>query len=120
MSETATASQIPANNQAATQTDPVPNVSLQMRAVITIFAADPGLFDVVSPFINYAENTIDWERLFGLVLCSSHKCVVDWAFIIWRDEIPEGARPFDSIFNCDPHFRRAISKALAVRWGVSK
>ena len=109
----------PATDPATTQTK-APKVPLEMRAIITIFAADPELFDVVSPFINYVEGSVDWERLFGLGLSSGHKCVVDWAYIVWRNEIPAGSQPFEMIFNCDPHFRRAIAKALAVRWGVSK
>ncbi len=61
--ETATASQSPAKNPANSSA----KVSPQLRAVITIFAADPNLFDVVSPFINYLESTVDWARLSGLV-----------------------------------------------------
>ena len=94
---TATASQIPATDPATPRAaSPMPRVSLQMRAVITIFAADPGFFDLVSPFVNYVENSIDWERIYGLGLSSGHRCVVDFAFICWRDEVPEGAKPLPS------------------------
>jgi hypothetical protein len=117
--DTPTASQNPATAETKCPSQP-PKVSLQMRAVITIFAADPTLFDVVSPFINYVEGTVDWERLYGLDLSSSHKCAAHWAYICWRDEIPHGALPFDSILNCDADLKRAIAKALAVRWGVSR
>jgi hypothetical protein len=95
-------------------------VSLQMRSVITIFAADNGLFDVLSPFIDFANNSIDWPRIRSLSLCSGHKAVVDWAWICWCGEIPEGTNPFDAVPDLDDQFRRAIVKALAVRWGVSK
>jgi hypothetical protein len=42
----------------------------------------------------------------------------EWAFCLWRDEIRDGANLYDSLLSAEPHFQRAIVKALSVRLGV--
>lgn len=90
----------------------------QLRAVLTMFAAECELYNLVSPHINLYERSIDWEKIFGLGLHAGHRAVCDWAYIAWRDEVPEGARPFDSVFSADPQFRTAILRGLAIRWAA--
>jgi hypothetical protein len=91
-----------------------------MRSVITLFAADEGFFDIVSPFINYIENSVDWDRIAKLGLSPAHQLIFDWAKICWQNEIPQGTNPFEAIMSCDAPLRKSVARALAIRWDVSK
>lgn len=91
-----------------------------MCAVLTLFAADEGLYQVLMPFIDFKNESFNWETIHSLPLSASGKAVCDWAYSIWRDEIPEGRNPFESALNLEVHFSRAILKALSIRWGLSK
>jgi hypothetical protein len=97
---------------------PTPKYSQQMRAVLTVFAADSGLYGTVSPAIDFANESFDWEQIFSLALSPDQKLAADWAFCLWRDEIRDGANLYDSLLSADPHLQRAIVKALSVRLGV--
>jgi hypothetical protein len=97
---------------------PTPKYSLQMRAVLTIFAADSNLYGAVSPAIDFAGESIDWEKIFGLALSPDQRLATEWAFCLWRDEIRDGANLYDALLLAEPHLQRAIVKALSVRLGV--
>jgi hypothetical protein len=89
-----------------------------MRAVLTIFAADSGLYNTVSPAIDFANESFDWEQIFALPLSPDQKLAAEWAFCLWRDEIRDGANLYDSLLSAEQHLQRAIVKALSVRVGV--
>ena len=99
---------------------PAVKISRQMRAVVEILGADSALFELASPFINFMADEIDWDGLFGLHLSSGQRAALDWSFICWRDEVPAGSNPFDSVLNCDASLQRAIMRGLSVRWGIAK
>jgi hypothetical protein len=89
-----------------------------MRAVLTISAADSGLYNTVSPAIDFANESFDGEQVFALPLSPDQKLAAEWAFCLWRDEIRDGANLYDSLLSAEPHLQRAIVKALSVRLGV--
>ena len=106
------------------QSEPAVNPTLkfsqQMRAVLAILSADHGLYDLTSPFVNFATESIDWEKILGLPLCQSQMAVCHFAYACWRDEFPEGTNPFDAVLTADAVYLKAITKGLSVRWGLSR
>lgn len=91
--------------------------SQQMRAVLLILNADPFLMEAVTPFINFETETIHWEKIQKLSLCSGHKSAVRWAYGIWTDEMPKG-NCFSGALNMSPFLQVAVLEALCLRWGL--
>ena len=56
--------------------------SMQMRAVLLIFNADPHLMRAVSPFVNFETETIHWDKIATLPFGARHRCAVDWAYAV--------------------------------------
>ena len=92
-------------------------LSQQMRAVLLVLNADPYLMEAVSPFINFETESIYWEKIQKLPLCSGHKSAVRWAYGIWTDEMPKG-NCFGGALNMSAFLQVAILEALCLRWGL--
>ncbi len=94
--------------------------SVQMRAILAIFGADPYLMKSVEPFIDFSTETIEWDEIFKLPLSSGHKGACVWAYSCWTD----GQRPrvsyFENALNMDENLQTAILKALSLRWGLER
>ncbi len=101
---------------------PRPKFSHQLRAVIAILASDQALFQVTSPFIDFAAELIDWEKILGLQLCPSHMATCQFAYVCFRDHFPSGmsTNPFNAILGAEPHLQKAVAKGFATRWGVCR
>ncbi|MGE0528463.1 MAG: hypothetical protein AB7G93_19890 [Bdellovibrionales bacterium] len=93
-------------------------LSMQMRAVLLIFNADPYLMEAVAPHINLETESIQWEKIFKLPFSSGHKAAAQWAFGVWRDEALPRANFFDSALSMSPHLKVAVLEALCLRWGL--
>jgi hypothetical protein len=91
--------------------------SQQMRAVLLVLNADPYLMEAATPFINFETESIYWDKIQKLPLCSGHKSAVRWAYGIWTDEMPKG-NCFDGALNMSPFLKVAVLEALCLRWGL--
>jgi len=91
--------------------------SQQMRAVLLVLNADPFLMEAVTPFINFETESIYWDKIQKLPLCSGHKSAVRWAYGIWTDEMPKG-NCFGGALNMSAFLQVAILEALCLRWGL--
>ena len=94
-------------------------LSTQMRAVLLIFQADAHLMNMVAPFINLKTETIYWDQIFKIGLCSGHRASSVWAYSIWTDELRPKANPFDAALSLSPALQRALLQALVLRWGLT-
>lgn len=99
---------------------PASKYSRQMCATLTLFAVDEVFYAAVMPFIDFQNESINWKRINALSLHSGHRAIRDWAYSLWRDEIPDGQNPFESALNADAEVLRAILQALAIRWRLTK
>lgn len=99
---------------------PARKYSRQMCAVLTLFAADEVFYAAVMPFIDFQDESINWKRINALSLHSGHRAIRDWAYSLWRDELPDGQNPFESALNADAEVLRAVLQALAIRWKLAK
>lgn len=91
--------------------------SMQMRAVLIIFNADPYLMEAVTPFINFETESIYFDKIMRLPFGSGHKAAVQWAYGCWVDEQPKG-NCFDGALNMNPQLKIAVLEALCLRWGL--
>lgn len=91
--------------------------SQQMRAVLLVLNADPYLMEAVAPFINFETESIYWDKIQKLPLCSGHKNAVRWAYSVWTDEMPKG-NCFGGALNMSPFLQVAVLEALCLRWGL--
>ena len=91
--------------------------SQQMRAVLLVLNADPYLMEAITPFINFETESIYWEKIQKLPLCSGHKSAVRWAYGIWTDDMPKG-NCFGGALNMSPFLQDAVLEALCLRWGL--
>ncbi len=60
--------------------------STQMRAVLMVLEADPYLRQAIAPFIDLNLETIYWDQISKMSLCSGQRTVVGWLYGIWTDE----------------------------------
>lgn len=97
---------------------PTPKYSKQMRAALTILAADSVLYGAVSIAIDFANESIDWDQLLGLALEPGYKMAAEWAFCLYNDEIRDATNLYNSLLSAEPPLQRAVVKALAIRLGV--
>lgn len=93
-------------------------LSVQMRAVLLIFEADPYLKKSVFPFINIQNESIRWDQIFRMSFGSGHRAAVTFAYSIWTDEIRENSNPFEAALSMSVGLQQACLKALALRWGL--
>jgi hypothetical protein len=92
--------------------------STQMRAVLTIFAADPSLMGIVSKHINRELESISWEPIFKFPWGSGHRAAIVFAYSLWTDQMRPRANPFDAAVTMDHALQIAILRAFAIRWGI--
>ncbi len=104
-------------NACQTENPPARKLSMQMRAVLLIFNADPYLMNAVAPFINLETESIYFDKILRLPFGSGHKAAARWAYGIWTDEMPKG-NCFDSALCMSPHLQVAVLEALCLRWGL--
>ncbi len=93
-------------------------LSMQMRAVLLIFNADPYLMEAVSPYINLETESISWEGLFRIPFRRGHKAAAQWALAIWCDEPLNHVNFFKSAISMSPNLKVAVLEALCLRWGL--
>jgi hypothetical protein len=93
-------------------------LSQQMRAVLLIFNADPYLMDAVTPHINLETESIYWDQIYKLRLCSGHRAAVAWAYGIWTDEQRPKTNCFDLSLAMSPQLKVGVLEALCLRWGL--
>ncbi len=98
----------------------IPKPSQQMRAILTIFNADPNLMALVNPFIDLRNETISWDPIYKLGLCSGHRGAVGFAYSLWTDEIRARSTMFDNALGMNPVLQAAILEAICIRWGLKK
>ena len=91
-------------------------LSRETLSVLLIVSADFYLQQSTRPFIDIADQTVNWKALFKLPLTDSHKAALTWAHCIWRNEIPEGCNPFAMASSMEPELRKVILEALKFRW----
>ncbi len=94
--------------------------SVQMRAVLVIFGADPYLMKSVEPFVAFDTETINWDGIFKLSLSPAIKGACIWAYSCWTDNQRPRANYFEMALNMDANLQAAILKALALRWGFDR
>jgi hypothetical protein len=107
---------IPTASSPVTQKPP----SIQMCAVLIILSADADFEKAVLPHIEFATESIFWERIFSHPFGSGHRAALRFAYSIWADEVMAGSNPFSDCLNMDAPLKRACLNALALRWGVRR
>ena len=95
---------------------PKPRISNEILSVLLIVSSDFYLQQTTRPFINLETQIIRWPVLFKLPLTESHQSAINWAFCIWRNEIPTGFNPFSKAFAMDQNLQKTILEALKFRW----
>ena len=93
-------------------------MSNQMKAVLTILSSDRELMDAAGKHVDWINESICWEPILKIAWGSGHRAALSYAYGIWRDEIRPQSNPFEDALNMDLHLRRAVIRALAIRWGL--
>ena len=104
--------------QALEQNLPPQKISVQMRAVLSIISSDSFLMDAVLPYIDFKNESIEWDKIFAAPLSSGQHGACQWAYSIWTDNIRMDANVFDAALALDPNIQMGILKALRLRWGI--
>lgn len=86
--------------------------------MLLIFNADSELRRKALPHVNVSHQSVDWESIMENEFGGGHSAAVKWARAIWEDRVPEGTDPFNRAFAMDGWLRRAVLKALGIRWGI--
>ena len=92
--------------------------SLQMRAVLTVIAADRDLIRVSLAHIDRSNEAINWDNIFKQHLSSGQRGALLIAYALWTDEVKRGFALFDLALNMEVDLKCACLRALALRWGV--
>jgi len=98
--------------------EPTRKLSSQLRAVLTILQADPCLEKAIMPYICLESESIDWEQIYSMHLCSGHRAAITWCFNLWTDQYRPRVNSFDAALNLDNRFKHAVLQALGLRWGL--
>ncbi len=97
-----------------------PPLSRELRAVLTIFSADAELRRKALPYVSIERERVDWESILANDFGGGHSAAVLLARCLWLDRMPSGAAdPFDRAFAMDGWLRRAVLRAIAIRWGLA-
>ena len=85
---------------------------------MTIFTVDEELKRKALPFVDIARETVDWDGVLDNDYGGGHGAAIKWSQAVWGDCVPEGADLFCRAFAMGDPLRRAVLKALAIRWGL--
>lgn len=95
-------------------------LSREMRAVLTIFTVDAELTAKALPYADIERDSIDWDGVLSNDYGGGHGAAIKWSQAVWGDCVPEGADVFCRAFAMDDRLRRAVLRALAIRWGLAE
>ena len=90
----------------------------ELRAVITIMAADPELVRKALPHVDIDHQNINWEEIYANDFSGGHSAALTFARAIWSDKVETKSDPFSYAFNMDTRLQSAVLRALAIRWGL--
>ena len=97
-----------------------PKISLQMRAVLTVLAGDPHLMDTVCKFVDFKNNTVQWDQIFAAPMTEGQQVAFHWAYAFWFDDVIEQFNVFKAAHLMNHELRLAVLRALRLRWGLQK
>ncbi len=89
----------------------------ELRAVLQIFRYDRELQVKVLPHVDFARQSINWNRIWENDFSGGYAAAIIWAQAIWCDQIQTQSDPFDRALAMVPGLRQAVLRALAIRWG---
>ena len=95
-------------------------LSRELPAVLIIFTVGEELKRKALPFVDLELERIDWEGVLDNDYGGGHSAAIKWSQAVWGDSAPEGADLFSRAFAMDDRLRRAVLKALAVRWALAE
>lgn len=93
------------------------HVPCELAAVVHLFSHDEELRQKALLHVDAERQWINWRAIFRNHFGSGHWAAVVWAHALWRDEATE-FNPFEAAFSMDAGLRRAVLRALAIRWCV--
>lgn len=91
-------------------------IPCELAAVIQIFSHDDELRIRALPHVNIERREINWDAIFDRYYGSGHSAAIHWAYGLWRDALTEDL--LAESFSMDSGLKRAVLRALAVRWGL--
>jgi hypothetical protein len=86
-----------------------------LKAVITIMAADPELVQKALTHVNIDLNEINWDEIEACEFNASQRAALTWAKAVYFAKLPKSLDPFEIAFIMEPKLQSAILKAQAVR-----
>lgn len=92
--------------------------SREMRAVLTIIAADPELDRLTTPWLDIEREAIHWADIFESPMSSGHRSALEWARALWTEQFVDPDSILDSSLNMDLRLKGAVLRALALMWGI--
>jgi hypothetical protein len=90
----------------------------ELKAVITVMAADPELVSKALPHVDIDRQEINWEKIFENDFGGGHSAALLFAKAMWCDKVETQSDPFDRAFAMDPKLQSAVLRGLAIRWGL--
>jgi hypothetical protein len=93
------------------------HLATDLYAVLHIFSYDEELQTKALPHVDVEKKTVDWYSIFRNNFGSGHYAAVAWAYCLWRGETPD-VNPFEAAFSMDAGLRRAVLRAIAIRWSL--
>jgi hypothetical protein len=94
--------------------------STQMKAVLEILNADPFLMNAAKPFIDFRNESIQWDLIFKNSFGSGHRGALLIAYSLWTDELRPRTNPFDAALSMSSRLQIAVLKAMALHWDSSR
>lgn len=94
------------------------HIPCELQAILHIFSHDDELRTKALPFVNADKQQVDWSAICRQHYGSGHSAAVAWAYCLWRDTRPHDVNPFDMAFSMDAGLRRAVLRAIAIRWSI--
>ncbi len=93
------------------------SLSPELAAVLHLFSHDEELRTKALPHVDAERRLVNWPSVFESDYGSGHAAAVLWAYSLWTDtaSVPD---PFSIAFSMDAGLRRAVIRALAIRWSI--
>jgi hypothetical protein len=84
-----------------------------MKAVLVIATAGPVVGRIMSPHIDSATESIDWEPIFlDPGNTSGTRALITWAYSLWTNELR--GNPFEAAHSLDEQHRLKLIEAIKV------
>jgi hypothetical protein len=88
----------------------------ELRAIVHLVSHDDELRTKALAHVNIERREINWNSIFNNSYGSGHAVAIQWGHSLWCDAAASNL--LENSFAMDAGLRRAVLRALAIRWSI--